>query len=191
MVKLLTRTAAASLLSLSLLPAQAAVWELDSAESLVIFKYAYEGTPYEGQFGNVSASFDIDPLKPSSCQFEVTIPIDGINVDSPETLDYLLDLEMFDVDQWPTATFKAEKCSLDSINSFTSEGMLTIRDQTHPVSFPFNLEIETCDGQVCFHLTSEVTIQRLDFGVGQGYWANTATIPNDVGIAIDVYAVQK
>jgi polyisoprenoid-binding protein YceI len=38
---------------------------------------------------------------------------------------------------------------------------------------------------------SEVTVNRLDFGVGQGYWANTATIPNEVGIAIDVYAVQK
>lgn len=191
MFNAITRTAAASLLTLSMLPAQAAVWELDSAESIVIFKYSYEGTPYEGQFGNVSAVFDIDPLKPSACKFEVTIPIDGINVDSPETLDYLLDLEMFDVDQWPTATFKAEKCSLDSLNSFTSEGMLTIRDQTHPISFPFNLDIESCDGQICFHLTSEVTVQRLDFGVGQGYWANTATIPNDVGIEIDVYAVQK
>jgi polyisoprenoid-binding protein YceI len=121
----------------------------------------------------------------------VTIPVEDINVDSPETLDYLLDLEMFDVDQWPTATFKAESCSLDSLNSFTSEGTLTIRDQTHPISFPFTLDIETCDGQVCFHLTSEVTVNRLDFGVGQGYWANTATIPNEVGIEIDVYAVQK
>jgi polyisoprenoid-binding protein YceI len=171
--------------------AQAATWELDPAESRVIFKYSYEGTPYEGEFRNVSATFDIDPLSPGSCNFTVSIPIDGIGVDSPETLDYLLDLEMFDVDQWPTASFTAEKCSLQSLNSFTSEGTLTIRDQTHPMAFPFKLDIETCDGQVCFHLTSEVTIQRLDYGVGQGYWANTSTIPNDVGISIDVYAVQK
>lgn len=191
MKTLIQQSAAAATLALAMIPAQAAEWVLDPAESLVIFKYAYEGTPYEGQFGNVSATFDIDPLKPGSCNFDVTIPIDGIKVDSPETLDYLLDLEMFDVDQWPTATFSAEKCSIDSINSFTSEGTLTIRDQTHPISFPFTLDIETCDGQICFHLMSEVTVNRLDFGVGQGYWANTATIPNEVGIAIDVYAVQK
>lgn len=191
MMKSITRTAAASLLALSAVSAQAATWELDQGQSIVIFKYSYEGTPYQGEFGGVSAVFDIDPLKPSACKFDVTIPIENINVDSPETLDYLLDLEMFDVDQWPTATFKAEKCSLDSVNSFTSEGTLTIRDQTHPIAFPFTLDVETCDGQVCFHLTSEVTVQRLDFGVGQGYWANTATIPNDVGIEIDVYAIQK
>ncbi len=27
------------------------------------------------------------------------------------------------------------------------------------------------------------------FGVGQGYWASTAEIPNDVSIVIDVYAI--
>ena len=69
-----------------------------------------------------------------------------------------------------------------------ADGNLTIRDQTHPLSFPFNLDIEMVDGQPRFHLTSEVTIQRLEYGVGQGYWANTATIPNDVLIQIDVYA---
>ncbi|MEX2130630.1 MAG: YceI family protein [Pseudohongiellaceae bacterium] len=183
--------AAAPLLLFISLSAQAATWELDPTQSSVFFNYSYEGTPYKGEFQNVTASFDIDPLSPSSCNFTVTIPIADIKVDSAEVLDYLLDLEMFDVDQWPTANFKAEKCQLQSLNSFTSDGTLTIRDQTHPVSFPFKLDVETCDGQICFHLTSEVTIKRLDFGVGQGYWANTATIPNDVVVAIDVYAVQK
>lgn len=188
---LLNRAALAPLLLLISLPAHAATWELEPSESLVKFKYSYEGTPYEGEFRNVQATFDIDIMRPTACKFDVTIPIENINVDSPETLDYLLDLEMFDVDQWPTATFSATQCRLESLNSFVADGSLTIRDQTHPMSFPFKLDIETLDGQIRFHLTSEVTIQRLDFGVGQGYWANTATIPNEVGVEIDVYAVQK
>jgi len=171
--------------------AQAANWEIDSAESRVVFKYSYEGTPYEGEFKNVEATFDIDPMNPASCNFMVTIPIEGISVGDAETLDYLLDLEMFDVDQFPTATFQAQKCSMASMNNFTSEGTLTIRDQTHPITFPFTLEVEMFDGQPRFHLTTEVTVQRLEFGVGQGYWANTATIPNDVIVSIDLYANQK
>ena len=169
----------------------AANWEIDPVESRVVFKYAYEGTPYEGEFKNVEASFDIDMMNPGSCNFSVTIPIDSISVSDAETLDYLMDIEMFDVDQFPTATFKAEKCNLTSANSFTSDGTLTIRDQTHPISFPFDLEIEMYDGHPRFHLTSEVTVQRLQFGVGQGYWANTSTIPNDVVVSIDVYANQR
>jgi polyisoprenoid-binding protein YceI len=172
-------------------PAQAAMWELDPGQSLVVFRYSYGAEPFQGEFRNVQASFDIDPLRPGSCAFEVTIPIEELSVDSPEVKDYLLDYELFDVDTWPTASFKASNCSIQSANSFTSDGTLTIRDQTHPVSFPFTLDVETCDGQVCFHLTSEVTIQRLEFGVGQGYWANTAEVPNEVVVEVDVYAIQQ
>lgn len=170
---------------------QAATWGIDPNESKVIFKYSFEGTPYQGEFKNVEATFKIDIMKPSSCDFTVTIPIGDIGVESPEVLDYLHDVELFDVDQFPTATFKANKCRLEAGSAFVSDGVLTIRDQTHPMSFPFDLEIEMYDGQPRFHLTSEVTIQRLKYGVGQGYWANTAAVPNDVVIVVDVYAMQQ
>jgi len=190
MRNLISRAALAPLLLLTGMSAQAAPWELDPAESTVTFRYSYEGTPYEGDFKNVQASFDIDITNPGSCNFSVTIPIADISVEGAEVKDYLMDIEMFDVDQFPTASFQAAKCSLQSLNQFVAEGSLTIRNQTHPISFPFTLDIEMYDGQPRFHMTSEVTVKRLDFGVGQGYWANTATIPNDVVIQVDVYAGQ-
>jgi polyisoprenoid-binding protein YceI len=167
--------------------AQAATWELDAAKSKVIFQYSYKTKPYEGEFKKVKATFKIDPASPGNCEFSVTIPIADLFVSSKEVVDYLLDIELFDVDQFPTATFKANKCRLQSANSYLSDGTLTIRNQTKSLSFPFKLEV----GSNGFHLTSEVTIKRLDFGVGQGYWANTAEIPNDVKVKIDVYAAQK
>jgi polyisoprenoid-binding protein YceI len=170
-----------------LAPAHAATWELDTAKSKVVFQYLYKAKPYEGEFKNVKATFKIDPASPSACEFSVTIPIADLYVDNQEVVDYLLDIELFDVDQFPTATFKANKCRLQSVNSFVSDGTLTIRDKTRPMSFPFKLEV----GAKGFHLTSEVTIKRLDFGVGQGYWANTAEIPNDVKIKVDAYAAPK
>jgi polyisoprenoid-binding protein YceI len=190
MSKLFARAAVVPLALIGAMSAQAAVFELDPAESTVVFKYSYEGTPYQGEFKNVQASFDIDIANPGSCNFSVTIPIADIAVDGAEVKDYLMDIEMFDVDQFPTASFQATKCSLQSVNAFTAEGSLTIRNQTHPIAFPFTLDIEIYDGQPRLHLTSEVTVKRLDFGVGQGYWANTSTIPNDVVIQVDVYAGQ-
>ena len=188
---LLNRAALAPLLLLIGLPAQAATWVLDPEDSHVYFKYSYGSDPYQGEFKNVEATFEIDPMSPGSCNFTVSIPINDISVDSPEVLDYLLDYELFDVDQFPMASFKAESCRLESLNSFVADGTLTIRDQTHPLSFPFNLDVETAEGKLRFHLTSEVTIQRLDYGVGQGYWASTAEIPNDVVVTVDVYAVAQ
>ncbi len=188
---LFSRAVLAPLLLLMGMQAHAATWVLAQGESRVVFKYFYGSDPYEAEFKNVEATFEIDPMSPGTCNFSVTIHIVDISVDSPEVLDYMLDLELFDVDQWPTASFKAEKCRLESMNSFVSDGTLTIRDQTHPLSFPFKFDITTIDGQIGFHLTSEVTIQRLDYGVGQGYFANTAEIPNDVIVEVDVYAIQQ
>lgn len=188
---LLNRAVLAPLLLLIGLPAQAATWVLDPDSSSVFFKYNYGTDPYQGEFKNVEAIFEIDPMNPSDCDFSVTIPINDISLDSPEALDYLLDYELFDVDQWPTASFKAKSCRLESMSSFVSDGMLTVRDQTNPLSFPFNLEVDTSGDKPRFHLTSEVTIKRLEYGVGQGYWASTAEIPNDVVITVDIYAVSQ
>lgn len=183
----------AGLLPLALLTgvaAQAATWTLEPSESRVIFNYSYEGTPFQGEFKNVEATFDIDVANPGSCNFSVTIPIADISVDSPEVLEYLLDVELFDAAQFPTASFQATQCRLESMNSFVADGSLTIRDQTHPISFPFTLEVESYDGQPRFHMTSEVTVNRLDFGVGTGYWADTGALPNEILIQVDVYSGQ-
>ena len=185
------RAVLAPLLLLIGLPAQAATWVIDPDDSHVYFKYTFGGDDYRGEFKNVEAIFEIDPMSPGACNFSVTIPIGEISIDSPEVLDYLLDYELFDVDTWPTASFKAEKCRLESLNTFVADGTLTIRDQTHPLSFPFKLNVETAGGRIRFRLTSEVTIKRLEYDVGQGYWANTGEVPNDVVIEIDVYAIRQ
>ena len=185
------RAVLAPLLLLISLPALAATWVIDPDDSHVYFKYTFGGDAYRGEFKNVEAIFEIDPMSPGACNFSVTIPIGEISTDSPEVLDYLLDYELFDGDTWPTASFKAEKCRLESLNTFVADGTLTIRDQTHPLSFPFKLNVETADGRIRFRLTSEVTIKRLEYDVGQGYWANTGEVPNDVVIEIDVYAIQQ
>jgi len=191
MRNLISRAALLPLLLLIGLPAQAATWTIDPEDSHVYFSYKYGSDPYQGEFTNVEATFEIDPLSPSNCNFQVTIHIADIGIESPEVLDYLHDYELFDVDQFPTASFSAEKCSLTGMNSFESEGTLTIRDETHPMTFPFELNVEAGSGKIRFRLTSSVTIMRLDYGVGQGYWANTGEIPNDVEIKIDVYATQQ
>lgn len=188
---LFLKTVLAPLVLLIGLPLQAATFVLDPDDSSVFFQYSYGSDPYQGEFKNVEAVFEIDPMSPSSCNFSVTIPIGDIYLDSPEALDYLLDYELFDVDQFPTANFKADSCSLVSMSSFVSDGTLTIRDQSNPLSFPFDLNVEMSGGKLRFHLTSEVTIKRLEYGVGQGYWASTAEIPNDVIIKIDVHAVSQ
>ena len=91
------RAMSASLLLLFGVTAQAATWEIDAAKSKVLFQYSYKSTPYSGEFKNVKATFKIDPTSPGACEFSVTIPIASLTVSNKEVVDYLLDIELFDV----------------------------------------------------------------------------------------------
>lgn len=185
---LISRTGLLSLAALISLSAQAATWTLSPSESSVIFHYSYEDVPGQGEFSNVEATFDIDAANPGACNINVTIPIADIEAESSEIKEYLLDADMFNAAQFPTATFQASQCTLQSVNSFVAEGQLTIRDKTHPISFPFTVDMEMRDGRPRFHLTSEVTVNRLDFDVGTGWWEDTVALPNEIRIEVDVYS---
>jgi polyisoprenoid-binding protein YceI len=185
---LFSLTGLLSLTALIGLSAHAATWTLAPSESRVIFHYSYEDVPGQGEFRNVDATFNIDPANPGACTINVTIPIADIYVDASEVKEYLLDEDMFNAEQFPTATFQADQCRLQSVNSFVADGQLTIRDKTHPISFPFTMDVEMHDGRPRFHLNSEVTVKRLDFDVGTGWWSDTVAMPNEIRIEVDVYS---
>jgi polyisoprenoid-binding protein YceI len=44
------------------------------------------------------------------------------------------------------------------------------------------------DGRPRFPLNSEVTVKRLDFDVGTGWWLDTVAMPNEIRIEVDVYS---
>ncbi|MEX2333292.1 MAG: YceI family protein, partial [Pseudohongiella sp.] len=123
MSKLFSQAALAPLMLAATVSAHAATWEIDPEDSKVIFKYSYSDTPYQGEFRNVQATFEIDPLSPSNCQIDVVIPIIDLEVGDEETESYMFDIELFDVDQFPTATFTADQCELTGVDSFTAKGM--------------------------------------------------------------------
>ncbi|HAI28113.1 MAG TPA: YceI family protein, partial [Thalassospira sp.] len=58
------------------------------------------------------------------------------------------------------------------------------RDVTREVILPFDLEIEGNEAKA----TGTVTINRTDFGVGQGQWADTSQVGDPVTIEIDIEA---
>ena len=122
-------TALLSLAAFVGVSAQAATWTLSPGDSRVIFHYAYEDVPGQGEFRNVDATFDIDAANPGACAINVSIPIAEIYVDTSEVKEYLLDVDMFNAAEFPTATFQASQCRLESGSAFVADGQLTIRDK--------------------------------------------------------------
>ena len=70
--------------------------------------------------------------------------------------------DYFDQATYPTATFEGE--IEKTADGYKAIGPLTIRDQSVPITLPFEL---TLDGDKA-SMRGQTTVNRLDFNIGQG-----------------------
>ena len=72
--------------------------------------------------------------------------------------------------------------------TYKAEGTLTIRDKTQPVTLTFKEEENTVSKG---RIKGSTTLKRTDFGVGQGEWADTKAIKDEVLVEFEVTATKK
>jgi polyisoprenoid-binding protein YceI len=147
---------------------------------------AFEGTfTFDGRI-----VFDPDHLDRSLA--DISIDISSIKTGSDDRDGQAKSAEWFDVEKFPKARFVTETFESTGANQYAVTGKLTIRDVTLPVSFPFTLTIEKQEqGPRTAEMRAELTLNRLDFGVGQGQWKGTETIADAVKISLLVHAVRS
>ena len=175
---------AASLLSL---PALAATWTIDMDNSTLGFEASVFGSSVPGTFKTWEAnvSFDTAALETSS----VSVVIDMASADTADgTRDSSLKGdEWFATDEHPQATLSSTAFRSTGDGNFEMDADLTMRGQTNPLTLPFTLT-EQGDGVVA---TGSVSIDRTDYGVGQGDFLTGSTVGLDVLITIDIAATPQ
>lgn len=178
------------LLGVSAALADVPAWSVED-DSRVGFRTKQSGAAVEGLFERFQAEirFDADDL--ANSMVAVTIEVASVNSESKDRDDAIRSAPLFDVESFPTAKFEAARFVANGGNQFEAHGTLTMRDVTKDVVLPFTLEIQPHpDGNGAFQARAvgEISVMRLDFGVGQGVWKDTSVVPNEVGIFIDIVA---
>jgi cytochrome b561/polyisoprenoid-binding protein YceI len=166
-------------------------WRILPEQSRLAFTATQYGQAFEGTFtfdGRIV--FDPDHLDRSLA--DISIDISSIKTGSDDRDGQAKSAEWFDVEKFPKARFVTETFESTGANQYAVTGKLTIRDVTLPVSFPFTLTIEKQEqGPRTAEMRAELTLNRLDFGVGQGQWKGTETIADAVKISLLVHAVRS
>jgi polyisoprenoid-binding protein YceI len=165
-------------------------WQLVPDKGSLSFVFGQAGTDEKGQFRSFPSRLVFDDAALEQSLFDVTIDMKSVDTGDKERDEILLSKDMFDVKQWPQAHFKTLKIEKRGDNEYLAEAELRIRDQTRNIPFPFRLVISEENGKKIFHLQSELNINRLDFGVGQGEWKATTWIANEVKVLVDIQAGQ-
>lgn len=147
------------------------------AASEVVFTARQVGVPLQGQFKRFSAAIALDPRQPQAGKVGFTVELGSVGID-PETDRELLKPEWFSTARFPTAQFTSSAIKATGPGKFEVQGTLAIKGQTRPLTVPVSLT--QAGGQSV--ATGTFTLRRLDFKVGDGDWADTSVVANDVQV---------
>ncbi len=177
-------------LLLSLQSALAQAWTVEDG-SQIRFTALQQGSPVEGRFDRFTSDITFNPKDLARSLVDVEIDTTSITTGHKDRDTALRSSAFFDVQRWPMARFRSLKLSHGQGDAYEAKGELTIRDVTKHVVLPFTLTIGADPGkpdQLLAKAKGELTISRLDYGVGQGDWASTKTVGEPVVIDIDIRA---
>jgi cytochrome b561/polyisoprenoid-binding protein YceI len=163
-------------------------WQIDMDASAIRFEATQSGEKFEGGFKNFGGKIIFDPSKLDEAYADIWIDITSIETGSTDRDGQAKSPDWFDTDKFPRAQFVADSFSKTGPNQYLARGALTIRDQVALVELPFTLQVrESPEGQAAL-MEAVITLNRLDFGIGQGQWQSADTIGNAVKISITVVA---
>lgn len=158
----------------------ATAWTTDTAQSRLQFTATQAGGEFDGAFRRFRAVIVFDPADLAGSRFRVEIETDSAATGDKDRDQTLAGSDFFAAGRWPLARFEADQFVALGDDRFEARGKLTIRDATREVRVPFRFQPAAGSGQA--RLTGGTTIRRLDFGVGQGDWRDTALVGDPVQI---------
>ena len=171
--------AAASFAALVVAPTPAlAQQKLDAARSEMLFVSKQMGVPVEGRFRKFDAQIAFDPKKPEAGKVAFTIDMGSATFGSPEVDVELPKASWFNVPKFPQATFQSSAIKAVGAGKFEVAGKLSIKGSSRDVVVP--VALTQAGGSTT--ATGAFAIKRLEFKIGEGDWADTSMVANDVQV---------
>lgn len=156
-------------------------------QSRVDFEFRQMGVPVKGGFKRFTTQMAFDPAKPEAARATIEIDLASIDAGSREADDESAGKLWFNRSLYPKATFVSSEVRALGANRFELRGTLTLkgksRDLNIPVSYTPGKNASTFDGSF--------VLKRLDFGIGEGMWADVATVANEVQVKFRIAATGK
>ena len=172
--------------------AQTSTWTPDKAHSEVDFSILHMSlSKVHGRFGNLGGQIVWNDSDVTKSTVNMTIDVNTVDTGvAPRDTD-LKSAGMFDVAQFPTATFQSTSVA-KSGNGLTVNGNLTL----HGVTKPVTLQVEGptgpaqgMGGKMHAGFSATTTISRKDFNLGTKYPA--AVLGDDVQLNIELDVVKQ
>jgi len=155
--------------------------ELNAVEtdrSALTFVFREMGVPVDGRFKKFSAQVSFDPEKPAAGRAAIDLDLASIDAGSDEANDEVAGRAWFDTKAYPQARFVSTGVKALGGNRYEVSGKISVKGRTREVSAPFTFTPQANGGI----FDGAFVLQRADFGIGEGIWADFGTVANEIQI---------
>jgi len=171
-------------------------WEIDATHSQVTFAIKHMMiVTVKGHFNVFRGKLNIDEENPEKSWVEAEADASSIDTRDKNRDNHLRSPDFFDVQQYPTITFKSTKVEHTGDHEYKIIGDLTLHGVTKEVIFQteYSGQVKDTYGLQRAGLSAKTTIDRKDFGLSwhQALETGGVLVGDDVKIEIDLSAVNK
>ena len=175
--------------------AWAMTYKIDPDHTTIGFKIRHVFSKVSGTFDQYEGSFDYVPGHPEQWKASTTIQAASINTRVAERDKHLRSKDFFDVERFPTITFKSTGVTEATATGATLNGVLSIHGVERPVTLDLEIHGEAKDpwGNVRSGFTATTKLNRKDFGLTWNEVLETGQVlvGEDVDITLEVEGIAQ
>jgi polyisoprenoid-binding protein YceI len=147
-------------------------------KSALRFVYKQMGVPVGGSFNKFTVQLRFDPAQPSLAKVILDLDMSSIDAGSDEANDEVSAKPWFNTKAYPQAKFESTSFKALGGNKYEVSGKMQIKGRSRIVTaaFTFNPQVDSAVVDGAF------TLKRADFAIGEGVWADYATVANEIQI---------
>lgn len=139
------------------------------------------GANIEGRFRKWRANVVFKPQALASSKAELDIDLASIDLGSTEFEDEVRGAAWFDTAKFPVARFASTSIKDLGGGRYELAGQLTIKGIARDVAVPVTLRSDAAGNRIA---EGRFTLKRLDYKLGDGPWADTDMVANEVVVAV-------
>ena len=164
----MTRRAVALAAMLAASPAFGAdTFVIDKGHSEIGFQIRHMVTKVRGRFTDFEGRIQVDRGKPQASSVELTIQATSIDTANENRDKDLRSADFFDVEKFPTITFKSTRMTPKGKDAYDVTGNLTMRGVTKEITLPVSFLgfMKDPRGTERAGFETAITLNRKDFGI--------------------------
>ena len=140
--------------------------------------------PIQGGFKRITTQMQFDPARPEAARAQIEIDLASIDAGSTEADDESAGKLWFNRSAYPKAVFVSNQVRALGANRYELRGTLTLKGRSREMMVP----VTYTPGKTAATFDGSFTLRRLDFGIGEGMWADVATVANEVRVTFRIAA---